>query len=680
VRRLGRFVRIALWLFGLAAVLAAAAPFVALRRSTSRATECIARFEKPRGPRLPDCSADIPELSRLAKLPFLRHDTTYRAEELWSRIMMAEYVNASVGNPDPRTRAQTAGFVDQAETVVERGSQRIQLDDLGPAVAAPHLGKLASSLGDRRTLVDHYDWWGLWSVRVHAIQAALLEGDLDKAGAMARRYYDWDPRDPDLRTAMGAALCLGPDLHEGLDLLTRVPGDRAEKRYAAIARNYGEVLAVMEACAAKAGVDAPAPPSETRAGIADVPEARMVQDLRLVKVPALAHEAGDRAIAALESEGGLDEDSARVMLLAALAVYDDRFGLDGGPLAPSVVASLATPRDREGPLSPPLHLLPSDVLSEPLGVRPTLSAEALARASAALEALAARAKPSEDAPDPALRLRRVAAAASVHAALAFARAGNVDGAVGRVGDAARLAGSPKRAAALSAASVAYVAGSASKALDQIVGAEGDDPGTEAGIAFVSALAHASLHQRDTARAELARCLHLVDKAGDPVLANDARWLELAFGEAGTGGVVRPVYTGMADPTQRWIDSAAPALRDQIDAFRRAYGASDADKLAFRYELMRVRGDAPTFALPYLLAGGRLVGGATDAAGVEVWLDALSAADVGRMPLSAYAWHRLEAARIRGDEVGAAAWQKRLGALRAMRSVDADLDIARFLGL
>lgn len=679
--RLGLFVRIALWLFGLAAVLVVATPFVLLRRSTMRASACLARFHAARGPKLPDCSADIPALSNLARYPFLRHDATYRAEELWSRIMVAEYENACVGSPDPRLRHDTAKFVDDAETVVGRGSRRIQLDDLGPVVAAPHLGKTAASMGDRATLIEHFDWWGLWSVRKHAIDAALLEGDVPKAVDMAKRYYDWDPRDPDLRTAMGAVLCLGPDPGKGLELLTRVPGDRAEKRYAAIARNYGEVLAVMEACAKKAGVDVPAPPSTTHAGIADVALARLVEELRLVQAPALVHEAGDKAIALLQDPHGIDDDSpyARAMLLAALVAYDDRIGDEKGPV---FVADLATPRDKDGVLSPPIRLLPRDLLDEPPGVVPMLSAEALVRAASKLEAIAARASTGGSAPSPAIPLHRASAALAIHAAIAASRAGDVDTALAQIDLSARTAKAPRRDVALGAASLAYVGGDAKRALDRLVGDEGDDAGVEAEIAFVSAVAHASQHDRAAAKADLARATRLAPKADDPRLALDLRWLDLALGEAPKGGgpLFAPVYTGMADPTARWEASGEAAIGANLEAWRRAFGASDADKRAFRYAVLRVRGDAPSFAVPYLVAGGRLLGEDGAAAGVEVWLDALSADDAPRMSMSAYAWSRLEAARMRGDEAASDAWKGRLSRIRAVKSEDADLEIARFLGL
>lgn len=683
--RLGLYLRIALWLFAIAGAIVVATPFVVLRRTSREAAECLALYPKPRGPRLPDCSAGIPRLSKLASYPFMRHEATYRAEELWARIMVSEYENACVGNPDPRVRADTSKFVDDAQTVVERGSQRIQLDDLGPVVSAPHLGKMASSFGDRRTLIEHFDWWANWSVRVHAIQAAFIEGDVSKASEIARRYVDWDPRDPDLRTTMGAALCLGPDPGKGLELLTRVPGDRSDKRYAAIARNYGEVLAVMEACAKKAGTDMPAPPTVTHAGIADVLEARLVEDIRLGKLPALVHEAADKAITELDEERGLDATAppfARAFLLGAIAAYDDRFGVEKGPLDGAAVAKLSTPADREGPLAPRLSLSLRDVVVEPPGLRPVLSADALARASAKLEALAGHVTPSEGAgSDPREAIRRMASALALHAAIASSRAGDVDAALAHLDEAQRISPAPVRRAALSAATLAYVGGDSKRALDRLVGPEGDEPAVEAGCALVSSLAHASRAERAAARSDLARALTLAEKADDPALTLDARFLELAFSDPVPGGAPpAPVYMGMADPISRWEKGGDAAISRNLDAWKAAFGAPDDDRRAFRYAVMRVRGDAPSFAVPYFVAGSRLLGGDPRSPGMEVWLDALTADDAPRMPLAMYAWSRLEAARIRGDAAAAEVWQKRVNGVRAAKSADADLEIARFLGL
>ena len=82
----------------------------------------------------------------------------------------------------------------------------------------------------------------------------------------------------------------------------------------------------------------------------------------------------------------------------------------------------------------------------------------------------------------------------------------------------------------------------------------------------------------------------------------------------------------------------------------------------------------------MAAAARLMPAGSTGPAIEVWLDALTAADLPRVPVSSYVWSRWEAARMRGDDVSARLWQKRLGAVRAMKSAEPDLEIARFIGL
>ena len=654
-------------------------PFIVMGQTRASAVACLERIEQPRGPRLTDCSGGIDAFSQLAEHSYVHHDSTYRAEELWARIMVAEYENASVGAPDPAVRKQTAKFVDDAQAVVEKGSQRISLDELGPAVATPNLGKLASSLGDRQTLLEHSDWWGLWPVRLHVLQAALIEGDVDQADQIARRYAEWDPRDADLRTYVGAVMCLGKDPGKGLELLARVPGDRAEKRYAAIGRNYGEVLAVMEACAKKAGVDAPTPPQVQQAGRADVEYTRMVQDIRLSKLAAVTHESVEKALGWLEDDRGLDDDElwARPMLLAAIVSKDERVGDAKGPLGVAVLANASKPRASEAELGPSLPLLPEDVLFESPGLEPMLPADALAKAAATLARIAESAKADQKA-----ALDRAAAALETHAAVAFARAGDVSKAEEASDRATKLAGSSPAVADLTAASLLYVAGDAKRALVR-AGAAMHDEKTGAAASFVAALCHMSLGENDHAR-ELGKALVKLDlRKGDPRLVVDIRWLDVALAEPGAarpGAPLLPEWTGMADASLRWRTHGSGALEVDLEAWRAAIAAPDEQRLAFRYALMRHRGDAPSFLVPWLGAAARLAPAEARGPSVEVWLDAVSGEEAPRQPLSAYVFARVEAARARGDHASADAWQTKLVALRAVKSSEPDLEIARFLGI
>ena len=44
----------------------------------------------------------------------------------------------------------------------------------------------------------------------------LLSGDIVKTKALATRYAVDDPHDPDIRSAVAAVLCMGPDLEKGM--------------------------------------------------------------------------------------------------------------------------------------------------------------------------------------------------------------------------------------------------------------------------------------------------------------------------------------------------------------------------------------------------------------------------------------------------------------------------------
>jgi hypothetical protein len=473
--------------------------------------------------------------------------------------------------------------------------------------------------------------------------------------------------------------------------LTRVPGDRADKRYAAIARNYGEVLGVMKACAKKAKLDVPPLPDVSHAGVADVEEARLVEDIRLSTEPAQIHEASDKAAALLQEEHGLIHAprSTRAMLVAAIAARDDRFGDEKGPLGASVIAAFVAAKDVEGndaPLEPfelSLHTLlggaPASGYPE---IAPVLSEALLDRAETKLVQLAARPTKSKDEDERALLLRRGAATVALHAAMVSARNGDVERALRHVDEAGRLGVISARRTSLNAASVAFLAGDERQALARLVGDEGDDVATEASVALLASLAHAGLGEREPARADLARAVLLATKLGDPELMLDARWLDLALSDAAPplGPLETPVYTGMADPLSRWKTIGEPDLTALLASWRAAFGANDEQRLAFRYASMRFRGDAPQFAVSYMAAGARLAPSTADGQHIEVWLDALTAIDLPRMPVSSYAWSRRQAARMRGDTDSADLWQKRLVAVRAMRSGDPDIEIARFIGL
>ena len=263
---LGRLAR--RWYLGVAVAAAAgfAAPVVLVAHGTARARACIARYEAPRGPELPDCRGEIRWFVTPSRLPWTATSARLRAEELSMRPAVAAYADAAVGRPDAAELGRAGDALAAAAKTMHTGSQRIALEELGRAVGAPDLGRSAMLLGDRRTLLARADAWGDWSVRRRALEAALLEGGLARATAIARRYAEWDPRDEDLRVAVGATLCLGGQAARGLALLRTVQDERAQHRHESWARNWGDVRAMIVACAAEGGVQAPPQPERIDAG------------------------------------------------------------------------------------------------------------------------------------------------------------------------------------------------------------------------------------------------------------------------------------------------------------------------------------------------------------------------------------------------------------------------------
>ena len=275
------------WLGGLAAACALAAvvvgvPVALVEQASDEARRCLADAAERD---VETCPAAEASLARLAHVPWVRRPATYRYEELRARLAVVAYERATVDAPDAAARARAAQLLLAHEAIVEEGSKRLTLEELGDPVHAPSVGALAALRGDRATLLDRWNNVGLWTVRVAALRAALLEADLQRVDAMAARYAEFDPRDADLRTAVGAALCLGDDPGRGLEMLARVPTDRASARHAAIARNWGEVRAVQEACADLASIEPPPMPLDGSAGVADAVEARAVLAMRLAQGP-----------------------------------------------------------------------------------------------------------------------------------------------------------------------------------------------------------------------------------------------------------------------------------------------------------------------------------------------------------------------------------------------------------
>ncbi|WP_438000910.1 hypothetical protein WMF26_15105 [Sorangium sp. So ce185] len=717
---------VALFVFVL---LAPVAVVFAGRRS---AAACLASIEAPRGPALPDCRPEIRWFALPSRLPWTYGAASALAEELGVRAAIAEYVDAAVGRPDGAALARATEAVATAEATVAAGSRRIAFDELGPSRGAPSLAREAARLGDRRALLGQPDRWPDWHVRVQTLRAALAEGDLPRALAIANGYAGMDPRDEDLRTTIAAILCLGTsaDAKRGAELLTLTQDDRASKRHAGMARNWGEVRAVLVACAARAGVEPPPMPEAPEAGVADAVEARLAQRARLAAARDDAADAKGRAARAIRdllvSADALDPDARGDLLAVALA--------EDGALDAIEAAALARPEGDgtetagadavvlggAGAGAAPARAAAGAALSRSAGslraldwlperglARPVVAGSLRARAAARAAELAAA---PELSPSDGDALRAAAGSLALKAARELALEGDAPGAIDALDRLGALAPelAPEAARALARSSAWTLAGDRPRALDLIerVDLAAAPPALRAAVHLQRAELLASLGRRlDAAHAAVladeeaaaARAAGAVDAppglAGLALLEARARWTRLALAPSEGGSPLRQggppallpadlsaawPWVGFARLDAPWARGDQPAFARALAAWSAARDAPPATRRALRYAALRRRGDAPPALVPYAALAAQLLGeGEGDA---EVWLDAFLALDAPRFSLRHVAFARAEAARWRGDDGSAAAWQRRYEALRAVASDPARAEIARYLGL
>jgi hypothetical protein len=714
-----RLRRLATWTLGLAltgAAIVAATPVAMLALGTREASRCVASYEAPRGPALPDCRAAMHWFIFPSRVPWrwAAQPASYRAEELGARAAIAAYADALIGRPDRAEARRAAEGVTAEEQILATGSRRITLEELGRAAGAPALGAQAALAFDRATLLASFDTFDEWDVRLRALEAALIEADLPRATAIAARYAAFDPRDEDLRAAIAGVLCLGArdEGERGLSLLTTIQHDRAAQRHEAWARDYGEVRAMIVACSARLGRDPPPRPSREEAGSMGAAAARAAIRLRLVlaadRAPALREPdaVADAVAAATALLEGAREPGTRAPLLAAMLAADPgRVTRDARELA-----RLAAPRPAAEGAKPEPEILPSpaaltalDWLSPRRGLAIVVPPAALAIAAKTLRARAASAGLP---PDEATALLDAADAMSLAEARALALA--FDGANARLAiDATSARALPTASArALARSSAWYLAGEPDRALAEIdaVATESAallDAGSptsaararqaRAALAIQRADLLASLGRREEAILAAARATELAREADHHGLEVRAGWTRLALDRA-LGGALRlrtasaPYarmwpWVGSAGAADAWLSPEAEGA-DDLAAAQRFLGAARAadcdERRALRYAAFAHRGDTPIAPVAYYLLMGDLL--RPDEGDVEVWLDAVTALDAHRLPLSTYAFLRAEAARARGDGASAETWAARYRALTALVTDPTRAELARALGI
>lgn len=675
------------WRIGLlgALGLAFAAPLALLAYGTARSRACVASYTAPRGPELADCRREIRWFVIPSRVPWTAVPARYRAEELTLRAAVAAYDDAVVGRPDGAREIRAGEELALAEQVVHRGSTRVTLEDLGRPLGAPDLGRSAMLSGDRRTLLARADQWEHWSVRLRSLEAALLDGDPARAAALARRYAEFDPRDEELRVAVAAMLCFEGDPRRGAELLTTVQAERAENRHEAWSRNWGDVRALLVACAGKARVAAPPLPEHSEAGAGDQGEARAVLRLRLVAESdpgdtlALRTAAID-VIAMLKS--GTFTSGGRLRVLAALLAC-------GHAIDANLAALLATPHlaDGEAPLLPAARPPTAiDWLSQPRGLRPAPSRQALRHATDRLRRLAADPELSRE---ERLALETAASAAALEGARAFALAGDGAGAVEMLDRRVSTAGAAARALARSTAW--YVAAEPERALAEVdtnPGDLGDDAAVRVAWWIQKAELFASTGRRHEATTAAILADDLATALGDSGLAARAAWTRLAFAPL---SALRAAPPPPPPGTRAWPWSVERASEEASEEGRRvslagalafwetARRASPEEKRALRYAAVADhRGDAPRAFSAYLALGAELLPeGDGD---VEVWLDAFAATASRELTLRAYCWTRAQAARFRGDLAAGARWTERYRALARRAAAPDDAELAAALGI
>jgi hypothetical protein len=429
---------------------------------------------------------------------------------------------------------------------------------------------------------------------------------------------------------------------------------------------------------------------------------RAIRDL-LGTSAALDPEArGDLLAVVLAEDEALDAAEA-----AALARLDDdgdepaagEAGLDGAP-------ARSGPRAPTGLPASSLRAL--DWLPERGLARPAIAGSLRARAAARAAELAAAPQLS---PSQADALRAAAGALALRAARELALEGDAPRAVDALDRLGPLAPelAPEAARALARSSAWALVGERDRALDLVerVDLAAAPPALRAAVLLQRAELLASRgRRRDAARAavladEEAAAARAVDPAGEAMpsraelaeLDARSRWTRLSLAlppgdsplRQGSPPAQLPAdhaaawpWVGFASLDAPWARDGQPALSRALATWSAARDAPPPARRALRYAALRRRGDAPPALVPYAALSAQLLG---DGEGdPEVWLDAFLALDASRFALRRYAFARAEAARWRGDEGSAAAWQRRYDALRAVASDPDRAEIARYLGI
>ena len=666
--------RVVIVVIALAALLMGA-PVLLLQHLVTEARDCFARVEQPRGVALPDCAAKARWLDPLSALPWLGRPAQRCREELTVRMAVLAYCDAAIGHPDRGALHDRFAALARAQRLVEEGSKRRRLDELGPPMATPEPGALAQRVGDRATLVTQGERWRGHSLQGHAIQAALLETDVKRAVDLARRYRETDH--DELLVQLSALWCIGGDWEQGMTQAAAVEKERAEHRTANFSVNFGAARVVVEACAAGGQLTPPVGPSYGHAGQLDQQARLGAMRMGQLRRARPCDGSGDGARCWERPAVAEQLEHLRMLLLSEDA---QPYRLE---LLATVAESVSDPTDllKLFP-SPPsarvfAHQVPllADRWVDRQVAKPLVPPARFAAAARHLEALALGVEGGGK-DQRVAALRSLAVAMGVEAAVGYALQG--DGQPADLGAAGLTELGRGPWGSLMRANVALLGGHRDRALVQLEGLTAE-PTAEAAAAWLTR-AELSLPDRSQALAAAEQARVAARAAGDVALVERVAWLLVSLGEPPARSQDAPL------PRVPWVGQAsaliAPSAREhalaqQLGQWHRWLGQPAEQRRAARYALSRGRGDAPKALVAYLYAAGQLVDEPSE---VEPWLDAVMAQDAGRMTLSSYALARWRAAAWRGDESAAATWRKRFATLSRLAAMPKTAELFQQLGL
>jgi hypothetical protein len=391
--------------------------------------------------------------------------------------------------------------------------------------------------------------------------------------------------------------------------------------------------------------------------------------------------------AAMDLLGETRSGSGRRALLAWVLALGDAGAADGGPLRLDVARVVGVARAREDagerPLVPTHVVTPVEVLAEPVELRPMATPDVYARSAERLEELA---RGATVAVADARVLRDAAAGLRLEAGRELALAGDADAASAAFDAGLALAGAGSVARALARSTARWLAGDVERAFSELEPIDLATTGSDAAgrAARAAALVQraellAALGRRADATATADAAERAGSESGDRAIELRARWARLALGTAPAPreGAARFRWLGFGDAAAPWLrGSLTEAADDTLASWARARAAGPSDRVAERYDVLRLRGDAPPWHGLNLALAGSIAPAKGD---VETWLDAFYAVDRRRISFLAHAWWRGAAARMRGDAAAAKRWDETVRSLRAISTDASRRELARYVG-